>query len=107
MAELPIPAGTALAVKTPLMAAKITLRDGETLDHALQRFRKAVNQAYRRQFYKTRIGCYEKPSDRNRRRRRAGQRREQIRQQSGSHLSLDVCIHLRGLHSRGENPFRS
>ena len=107
MADFAIPAGVALAVKTHLMAAKINVREGESLGDALQRFRKAVNHAYRRQFYKTRIGCYEKPSDRDRRRRRAGRRREKIRQQTGTHQSLDVCIHLRGLHSRGEDPFRS
>lgn len=89
------------------MAAKVVVREGECLACALRRFQKAVSQAYRRQFYKTRVGCYEKPSDRKRRQKRAGRRREVIRQVTGSDVPLPIYIHLRGLHSRGEDPFRT
>ena len=93
--------------KTPFMAAKVIVREGESLDIALQRFQKSVNLAYHRQFYTKRIGCYEKLSDRLRRQKQAGRRRERLRQRLGDDRSLPVYIHLRGLHSRGEDPFRS
>lgn len=94
-------------LKTLTMAAKIRVREGESIDSALERFRKVVSSAYRRQFYKKRIGCYDKPSDRRRRKNSTGQRREAIRQRSGWANPLDVFLNLRQLHSRGEDPFRS
>ena len=85
---------------------KVILRDGESLSSALQRFRKSVNIAYRRQFYKGRISCYEKPSDKRRRAKRAGRRRSRLRGRYGGG-DFTVYMGLRGLHSRGEDPFRT
>jgi ribosomal protein S21 len=93
--------------KTHFMPARVVVRDGESLQSALLRFRKAVSNAYKRQFYKTRVGCYEKPSDRKRRSKRASERRVRIRTQSGSDFDGTVYMRLKHLHSRGEDPFRT
>lgn len=85
---------------------KIIVRDGESLEAALQRLRKCVNVAYRRQFYKGRVGCYEKPSDKRRRAKRAGRRRCRLRERYGDGV-FTVYMSLRALHSRGEDPFRT
>jgi ribosomal protein S21 len=49
------------------MPGRIVIREGENLQQALGRFSHVVRHASRRQWYKTRPGCYEKPSDRLRR----------------------------------------
>ncbi|MBZ0304431.1 MAG: 30S ribosomal protein S21 [Anaerolineae bacterium] len=41
---------------------KITLRENETMDSAMERFYKKVIYAYSRPWYKRRYGYYEKPS---------------------------------------------
>lgn len=95
----------ASALKTQAMP-KVHVREDESLKSALQRLRESVNSAYRRQFYKTRVGCYEKLSDRRRRQMRAAARRVQLRERFGP-VDMTVYIGLRSLHSRGEDPFRS
>ena len=69
---------------------KVIVRDGESLEAALQRLRKCVNVAYRRQFYKGRVGCYEKPSDKRRRAKRAGRRGSRLRERSVSYTHLTL-----------------
>ena len=85
---------------------KVIVHDGESLHSAIKRFRKSVHYAYRRRFYKTRVGYYEKPSDRKRRAKRASRRRIRLRQRSGPSDYI-YYIGLHGLHSRGEGPFRT
>lgn len=87
------------------MPAKVIVRDGETIHSALFRFRKAVHVEYRRQFYKKRLGCYEKRSDLRRRQKRAMERRKWRYNVFGHDAGVSVYIGLRQLWSRGADPF--
>lgn len=49
------------------MGNKIEVREGETLQSAIQRLRRQVGNKFSRSWYKTRVGYYEKPSIRKRR----------------------------------------
>ncbi|MBN9517643.1 30S ribosomal protein S21 [bacterium] len=49
------------------MSSKVVVRDGETIRSALERLKRKVNQQFSRSWYKTRVGYYEKPSTRERR----------------------------------------
>src|SRR5687767_2315173 len=53
-----------------LMVNKVEVREGETIQSALHRFRKQVSEKFARSWYKSRVGYYEKPSTRKRRKRR-------------------------------------
>jgi ribosomal protein S21 len=49
------------------MGSRVEVRDGETIRHALWRLRRKVNDQFSRSWYKSRVGYYEKPSTRTRR----------------------------------------
>ena len=90
-----VESGIASADKTHKMAVKVEVRDGETIREAYRRLAKEVLHAYRRQWYKTRPGSYDKPSYRR-------HRREALRQRSvrGNVGGRTVYVELRGLYSR-------
>src|SRR5436190_14401769 len=54
--------GAASAVKTPGMNGKVVVREGESVSRAIRRLAMMVRHATKRQFSKSRPGCYEKPS---------------------------------------------
>jgi ribosomal protein S21 len=76
------------------MTAKVEIRDGETIQEALRRFRHAVRHVHRRQWYKTRPGSYDKPS--YRRRRKEVLRRRNMRR-NGLPGYVTVYVGLTGL----------
>jgi ribosomal protein S21 len=49
------------------MGSKVEVREGETIHSALQRLRRKVSEQFSRSWYKSRVGYYEKPSTRKRR----------------------------------------
>jgi ribosomal protein S21 len=49
------------------MGSKVEVREGETVRNALHRLRRKVSGAFSRSWYKSRVGYYEKPSTRKRR----------------------------------------
>ncbi len=49
------------------MGNKIEVREGETIRSALERLRRQVGGKFSRSWYKSRVGYYEKPSTRKRR----------------------------------------
>jgi ribosomal protein S21 len=76
------------------MPGRIVVREDEDLQQALRRFRHVVRHASRRQWYKTRPGCYEKPSDRLRR-KESVRRRNALRPQlgmTGSYASVYLTL---------------
>lgn len=86
------------------MPGRIVVREGEELSKAIERFRHAVRHATRRQWSKTRLGCYEKPSDR-RRRKEAVRKRNVRARAKGMVGDATVYLTLRGLLSPYE-PFQ-
>lgn len=52
------------------MGSKVVVREGETLQAALRRLRRQVSEHVSRSWYKSRVGYYEKPSTRKRRKQR-------------------------------------
>ncbi|MBN9118696.1 MAG: 30S ribosomal protein S21 [Planctomycetes bacterium] len=49
------------------MGSKVEVREGETIRSALQRLRRKVSEPFSRSWYKSRVGYFEKPSARKRR----------------------------------------
>jgi ribosomal protein S21 len=49
------------------MGSMVEVRDGEMIRSALQRLQRKVDQQFSRSWYKSRVGYYEKPSTRERR----------------------------------------
>ena len=49
------------------MGSRVEVREGETIRDALHRLRRKVSQQFSRSWYKSRVGYYEKPSARKRR----------------------------------------
>lgn len=88
------------------MSVRVKVREGEHIIAALKRLSAKVNHAYRRQWYKSRPGAYEKPSQRQRkadslRNRNARLARlKLLRRRSRA----TVFIAIRGLYSR-KHPF--
>ncbi len=81
------------------MSVKVEVREGETLQQAIRRFRTEVRLAARRQLYKTRPGYYHKASDR-RRLKSALQKRNARRGTRGSSGRATVYLTLQQLHMR-------
>src|SRR4051794_35170206 len=49
------------------MGSKVVVREGEAIHDALRRLQRKVNDKFSRSWYKSRVGYYEKPSTRKRR----------------------------------------
>lgn len=80
---------------------RVVVREGETLSEALRRFRTLTHVTHRREWYKTRPGAYEKPSQRRRKSESRRYRNARRQPRSGA---LTIYIGLSGLFSR-EDPF--
>ncbi len=78
----------------------------KALEDALRRFRHVVRHASRRQWYKTRPGCYEKTSDRSRRKEAMRMRSARCHSFFGRRIRLTVYLTLAQLYSDSE-PFKS
>src|SRR5690348_13960167 len=87
------------------LPGRIEVREDETLAEALRRFRHAVRHASRRQWSKTRPGCYEMPNIRRRRRESTRRRNAHASHlQSSRHAHFTVYMTLAGLFARSD-PF--
>jgi ribosomal protein S21 len=96
--------------RTRRLEMRVIVREGEKLSDALWRFNRLTRLAHRRQWYKTRPGAYEKPSQR---RRKSESRRARNARRHGRPGIITIYIGLGGLFSREEpfpwkrKPFRS
>ncbi|WP_171474901.1 30S ribosomal protein S21 [Frigoriglobus tundricola] len=73
------------------------MREGETIRDALQRLRRQVRQQFSRSWYTSRVGYYEKPSVRKRRK----QGTAAINSRSGPYLKpLKMKMGLVWIHKR-------
>lgn len=79
----------------------VIVREGENLSDALVRLNHITRLTHRRQWYKTRPGAYEKPSQR---RRKSESRRYRNASRHGRPGVITIYIGLGGLFSR-EAPF--
>lgn len=75
------------------MSAKVEVREGESIDSALQRFSQLVRREFGRPWSKRRYGYYEKPSQLRRKRKKMGRLRSR-----GANLLLHIG--LKELYSR-------
>ncbi|MES2789711.1 MAG: 30S ribosomal protein S21 [Planctomycetota bacterium] len=80
------------------MGVRVEVGEGESLHDALRRLRGHVQHHCRRAWYKTRVGYYEKPSVRKRRKKRLQQRNRFLFKMHGA--SIRMYHGLRSLHSR-------
>ncbi len=80
------------------MAARVIVSDGTRLSDALLKFRRNVDLCYRRSWYKRRFSYYEKPSVRQRRKKRLQQHNRRSYQSHGGRVS--VYMGLTRLHMR-------
>jgi len=76
------------------MTSEIKVREGENIESAISRFRKAVQNEYGRRWYKRRLGYYEKPSVLRRK------KKKMAKIQSGRGVYLLLCIDQQALFSR-------
>ena len=87
------------------MSVMVDVREGESLAEVLQRFQGTVYHAHKRQWYKTRPGCYEKPSYRRRQRKALDDRNRRRSGGGGAETSrTTIYIGLTWLLSRSR-PF--
>ena len=78
---------------------QVIVREGENLSDALVRLNQITRLTHRRQWYKTRPGAYEKPSQR---RRKSEARRYRNASRHGTPGVITIYIGLSGLFSREE-----
>lgn len=80
------------------MPVRLIVPDGSNLSDALLKLRRNVDLYYRRSWYKRRFGYYDKPSARQRRKRRPEQRNRRSYQRHGGRVGM--YMGLRTLHMR-------
>ena len=68
MRQKTLSTGSALAVKTPTMPIRVTIREGETVGAALASLETLVRRSVGRSSHKRRFGYFEKPSELSRKR---------------------------------------
>jgi len=87
------------------MSVKVQIREGESLRSALQRLRTKIRHAYRRQWFRSRPGAFEKPSDRRRKRESLRNRNARLAARQTFRQAEERCtvsLDLRRLFSREE-----
>ncbi len=65
------------------MTIRVEIREGENLKEAVNKLHQRVNMMFGRAWYKSRIGYYEKPSERRRRKRNLRKRNLKLIEQHG------------------------
>ncbi len=76
------------------MSANVEVHEEETIQIAIKRFRKVVSQKFSRSWYKSRVGYYEKPSIRKRRKQHIAEinRRKDLKDPNSRTLKMKMGL---------------
>lgn len=83
-----------------MMTTKVEVREDESIESALRRFRQLVRRELGRPWYKRRYGYYEKPSELRRKRKKMARLRKQVTWRGPDPGNLLLRIGLTELHAR-------